>query len=75
DMIKAGKKYKVDLSMYVRAYIDLDFNNKWQSSRLKAFLFFVYINFIIRNKIKSVFENKLFNEVNQYSDFVKEHFD
>ena len=74
DLVKEGKRYKLDLAIYLKAYIDLDYNNKWQSNRLKHFLFFVYINSVIRSKIKNVFEDKLFYEVTEFSDFIKEYF-
>lgn len=57
----------------IAARIDLDYDNKFQFNPFKKFLFFVYTNLIIKNKIEGVYEDKLYSEVLNFEDLVKEH--
>jgi len=57
----------------ISAFIEFDYNNEWQFSPLKKFLFFVYNNFIIKNKIENVYEDKLYGEVLNFEKLIKEH--
>ena len=53
--------------------LDLDYDNKFQYNPFKKFLFFVYTNLIIKNKIEGVYEDKLYSEVLNFEDVLKEH--
>src|SRR3989344_3844735 len=55
------------------AKIDLDYDNKFQYNPFKKFLFFIYTNLIIKNKIDDVYEGKLYNEALKFEDLVREN--
>ncbi len=53
------------------AHIDLDYSEKWQYNPFKKFLFFIYNNYLIKNKIQNVYEDKLYEEVLDYETLIK----
>ena len=57
----------------IAAFIEFDYNNEWQYNPIKKILFFIYNNFIIKNKIESVYEDKLYNDVLSFEKLIKEH--
>ena len=71
--VKMSDKYSGNIHVNVTAYILLDRKNRWQSSSLKSFLFFFYNNLIIFNKIKNVYEDKLYAEVLELNDIIKKY--
>ena len=73
NAVKTDGKYSGNLHMTVSAYILLDRKNKWQYSPLKSFLFFFYNNIIIFNKIKNVYEDKLYAEVMELVNNIKKY--
>jgi hypothetical protein len=75
-IIKAEKKegkYNGNIQIRLSAYVLLDRKNKFQISSFKSFLFFFYNNFIIKNKIENVYEDKLFSEVSELSNMLKKY--
>jgi len=53
------------------AKVILDYQNKWQAKPLGNFLFFMYNNFIIKNKIEKYYEGQLYNELIELQDLTK----
>lgn len=70
---KANGKYNGDVNINVVAYLVLDRKNKWQSNSFKSFLFFFYNNFILKNKIVNVYEDKLYSEMVNYINNLKKY--
>ena len=63
--------YVGSFHLNIIGHIEFDYNNKWQYNPIKKFFFFIYNNLIIKHKIESVFELKLYNEVLQFEDLIK----
>jgi len=51
------------IKINVQAYIELDWTKKWQKTPWKRFLFYVYVNYVIKDRIQRVYENKLYGEL------------
>lgn len=71
---------KIDKGMYMGnfkanliSYFELDYKNKLQTNPLKKFLFFVYNNFVIRNKIKDSYEDRLYDETLLLENLMKKN--
>ena len=47
----------------VQAYIELDWTKRWQGTPWKRFLFYAYNNYVIKDRIQRVYENKLYGEL------------
>ena len=60
---KKGNKYTAHVKINIVAYLDLDYRNQWQDSPLKQLLFHLYVNFLIKHKIKSYYEANLYLEM------------
>ncbi len=74
DVKKLSKDtYIGNFKANIVAYIELDYLNKLQFNPLKKFLFFIYNNIIIKNKIEGVYEDKLYDEVLKFENVVKEN--
>lgn len=70
---KTNGKYSGKINIYVSAYVLLDRKDKWQSNSIKTFLFFVYNNFFIKDKIQNVYEDKLYSEILDLISIIKKH--
>ena len=70
---KINNKYSGKLKINVSGYVLLDRENKWQSNSIKTFLFFVYNNILIKNKIENVYEDKLYSEIMNYINNLKNY--
>lgn len=68
-----GQRYNGKSKTNVSGYILLDRKNKWQGNPLGAFLFFVYNNVIIKNKIENLYEDKLYSEILDLINNLKEY--
>jgi len=64
--------YEGLVKINVKAWIDLDWNKNWQGTPFTKFLFYVYNNFIIKNKIQRLYETKLYLELLDYVHVIKE---
>ena len=62
--------YIGDFRANLKVSLNLDYNNEWQYNKLKEFLFFIYNNFIIKNKIEN-YEGKLYGEFIEYESLIK----
>src|SRR3989338_10828617 len=60
---KVKEGYVGWIKINVVAYIHLDWKNRWQKNPWERFLFFVYVNFIIKNRIQRIYESKLYLEM------------
>ncbi len=67
------KNYIGDVKVNVVSYVELDYNNNWQYGKLKKYLFFIYNNILIKNKIENVYEEKLFTELASFENVIKQH--
>jgi len=65
--------YIGNLHLNIIGYIDLDYNNKWQNNPIKKFLFFIYNNLIIKNKLENLYDVKLYNEVLDFESLIKKN--
>ena len=73
DAKKINEKYKANVHVTADAHLLLDRKNKWQGNSIKSFLFFIYNNFIIKNKIENVYEDKLYAELMELINNIKQH--
>jgi len=71
EIKKKGKRETAKVKINVEAKRILDYKDKWQGNAFNKFLFFVYNNYIIKNKIEKVYEDKLFNELMEYTGMIK----
>lgn len=46
----------------VKTVIELDYRKKWRKSKLGRILMFIYNNYLIKNKLKDVYEEKIYDE-------------
>lgn len=72
---KVNGKHHGNMNINVIAYLVLDRKKRWQSNSIKSFLFFIYNNLIIKNKIVNVYEDKLYNELINYINNMKKYID
>ena len=72
---KNNEKYSGSFHLNITAYIDLDRKNKWQSNSIKKFLLFVYNNYIIKNELNNVYEDKIYAELMDLINSMKKHVD
>ena len=70
---KINGKYNGNIKINVSAYVLLDRKNKFQSNQFKAFLFFLYNNIIIKDKIENVHEDRLYSEVLDFINNLKKY--
>jgi len=70
---KTENKYNGNTQVRISSYVKLDRQTKMQSNPLKLFLFFFYNNFIIKDKIQNVYEDKLFSEVSELMSLIKSY--
>jgi len=73
DTKKMNGKYKGNLHLNASAYVLLDRENRWQTNSIKKFLFFFYNNFILKNKIINVYEDKLYTELTDLINNIKKY--
>ncbi|MBI4159174.1 hypothetical protein HY500_02855 [Candidatus Woesearchaeota archaeon] len=57
------KKKHANVKINIVAYLDLDYRNQWQDTPFKRLLFYLYINFLIKGKIKHYYETNLYLEM------------
>lgn len=63
--------YTGNVRINIISYLEFDYKARWQYNPFKKFLFFVYNNLVIKNKIQSVYGPKLYNEVLKFEDLIK----
>jgi len=68
DLLKKEDNYTGDLKINLIANLILDYRNTFIRF---PFLLFIYNNFIIKKKIENVYESKLYHEINEYTDLLK----
>ncbi len=73
DAKKADEKYNGKIKINISAYVLLDRANKWQTNSIKTFLFFVYNNFFIKDKIQNVYEDKIYSELMNIISNIKKY--
>ena len=61
-----------DVKAIFNAKLEFDYKNRWNADPLSKFLLFVYTKFVLRYKIKDVYERKLMEENNAIMDAFKE---
>ena len=74
DMVIEAFKYKDGkgkLRINVYAYLELDYDNKWENNALNKFLRHIYNKVIIKSKIKSYYEAKVYEETLELSKIIK----
>jgi len=74
DMVIEAFKYKEGkgkLRINVYAYLELDYENKWENNALNKFLRHIYNKVIIKSKIKSYYEAKVYEETLELSKIIK----
>lgn len=60
---KVKEGYVGWIKINIMAYVELDWKNQWQKTPWKRFLFRVYNNFIIKDRIQRTWEGKLYGEL------------
>jgi len=70
---KKGKISHADVKINIQAAVILDYKNVWQKTAFHKFLFYLYNNYIIKKKIQTVYEEKLFLEMLDYSKMIKKY--
>jgi len=73
DAKKADGKYNGKIKINIPAYVLLDRGDQWQTSSLKSFLFFIYNNLFIKNKIQNVYEDKLYSDLMNLINNIKKY--
>ena len=73
EINKKGKLSNANVKINIQAWIELDYENRWQNNPISKFLFFIYNNFIIKKKVLKVYENKIFIEMLDYSKLIKSY--
>ncbi len=68
--IREKQLYKGDMEITTKAFLELDYKNNWHTSAIKKFLFNIYSNYIIKEKIND-YNSKLDNEVKELLDIIK----
>tara|TARA_Y100000310_G_scaffold339688_1_gene433145 strand:+ start:2366 stop:2854 length:489 start_codon:yes stop_codon:yes gene_type:complete len=66
-------KGKMDINF--KAYLFLDYKNKWNTNIFARFLNWIYNNFMIRKKIKKHYSSNLYIELINLQDIVKKKLD
>jgi len=69
DIIKKNNNYTGDLKINVKAWLDLDYKNNFHKF---PFLLFIYNNFIIKKKIEKIYEDKIYSELLEFTDLIKD---
>ena len=59
--VKEG--YHARFQANIPTYLELDWQNHWQKTPLRKFLFYIYVNYVIKNKIQREYEGKLYREM------------
>ena len=60
---KVKEGYVGWIKINIMAYVELDWKGEWQKSPWKRFLFHLYNNFIIKDRILKTYEGKLYGEL------------
>ena len=68
---KVKEGYVGWIKINVMAYVELDWKKEWQKSPWKRFLFYVYNNFIIKDRILRTYEGKLYGELLEVVNITK----
>lgn len=59
------------LKINIKAYLELDYRKRWEINFFTKFLRFIYNNYIIKHRIKTVYEGKLYSEMVEYTSIIK----
>lgn len=76
DKVKVDDKVldKGKVEFKVKTVMELDYRKKWRKSKLGKILMYVYNNYLIKNKLKDVYEEKIYNEGFELFNIIKKTF-